>query len=105
MEVKCIRRGEQTYVLARSKHRRAKERAIRRRQLLGLHRELKGLSPSVSAGRLKDADKVQQRLGRLAERWPMAWRFVQVEVERNDRAGRGCPLDVSTRETPGGLGS
>ena len=83
VEVRSVRRGDQTYVLARSKDRRAKERAIRRRQLLGLHGELKRLSTNVSAGRLKDADKVQQRLGRLAERWPMAWRFVRVEVERD----------------------
>jgi transposase len=87
VEVKSVCRGDQTYVLARSRDRRAKERAIRRRQLLGLHRELKRLSANVSAGRLKDADKVQQRLGRLAERWPMAWRFVRVEVER-DAHGR-----------------
>jgi transposase len=83
VEVKSVSRGGQTYVLARSKDRRAKERAIRRRQLLGLHGGLKRLAASVSAGRLKDADKVQQRLGRLAERWPMAWRFVGPEVERN----------------------
>jgi transposase len=87
VEVKSVHRGDQTYVLARSKDRRAKERAIRRRQLLGLHEELKRLSANVSAGRLKDADKAQQRLGRLAERWPMAWRFVDVEVER-DANGR-----------------
>jgi len=43
---------------------------------------LKRLWTNVSAGRLRDADKVQQRLGRLAERWPMAWRFIRVEVER-----------------------
>jgi transposase len=87
VEVKSVRRDNQTYVLARSKDRRAKERAIRRRQLLGLHGELKRLSANVSAGRLKDADKVQQRLGRLAERWPMAWRFIHTEVVR-DAGGR-----------------
>jgi transposase len=87
VEVRSVHRGEQTYVLARSKDRRAKERAIRRRQLLGLNSELKRLSASVATGRLKNADKVQQRLGRLAERWPMAWRFVQVEVERPSATG------------------
>jgi transposase len=87
VEVRCVRRDGQTYVLARSKDRRAKERAIRRRQLLGLNGELKRLSASVAAGRLKNADKVQQRLGRLAERWPMGWRFVQVEVERPSATG------------------
>ena len=97
VEVKSVQRDDQTYVLARSKDRRAKERAIRRRQLLGLHRELKGLSQSVSAGRLKNADKVQQRLGRLAERWPMAWRFVQVEVERS-AAGQAAGVRWTYRQ-------
>jgi transposase len=87
VEVRSVQRGGQTYVLARSRDRRAKERAIRRRQLLGLNGELRRLSASVAAGRLKNADKVQQRLGRLAERWPMGWRFVQVEVERQTATG------------------
>jgi hypothetical protein len=51
--------------------------------LLGLHRDLKKLATSVSAGRLKDYDKVHQRIGRLGERWPKAWRFVRVQVEQN----------------------
>jgi len=83
VQVKCVHRGKETYVLARSKQRRLKERAMRRRQLLGLHRDLKKLAASVWAGRLKDYDKVHQRVGRLGERWPMAWRFVRVQVERN----------------------
>jgi transposase len=96
VEVKSVRRDDQTYVLVRSRDRRAKERAIRRRQLLGLHGELKKLSANVSAGRLKDSDKVQQRLGRLAERWPMAWRFVHVQVER-DAAGRAIRVHWTYR--------
>jgi transposase len=91
VEVKCIHRGNETYVLARSKQRRAKERAIRRRQLLGLHRDLGKLSARVAAGRLKDSDKVQQGLGRLGERWPAAWRFVSTEVQR-DAAGQATSV-------------
>ena len=91
VEVKCIPRGNETYVLARSKQRRAKERAIRRRQLLGLHRDLGKLSARVAAGRLKDSDKVQQGLGRLGERWPAVWRFVAIEVQR-DAAGHATSV-------------
>jgi transposase len=83
VEVKCVVRDGQSYVLARSKQRRAKERGIRRRQLIGLHGDLKKLSASVAGGRLKDSDKVQQRIGRLRERWPTAMAFVSTEVERN----------------------
>ena len=99
VEVKCVQQDGQTYVLARSRQRRLKERAIRRRQLLGLHADLKALSASVFAGRLKDADKVQQRLGRLSERWPMAWRFVRVEVTR-DEAGQVSRVCWSYKKAP-----
>jgi hypothetical protein len=84
VEVKSVERDGQTYVLARSIQRRAKEKAIRKRQLLGLHQDLKKLSKRVSDGRLKDADKVLENIGRLRERWPAASRFVSVEVERRD---------------------
>jgi transposase len=82
VEVKCVQRDGQAYVLARSKQRRAKERAIRRRQLLGWHRDMQRLQARVSAGRLKNADKVLEHIGRLRERWPAASRFAHVEVER-----------------------
>jgi transposase len=87
VEVKCVQRDGQTYVLARSKQRRAKERAIRRRQLRGWHRDLKALARRVSTGRLKNADKVREQIGRLRERWPGAARFAEVQVER-DAEGR-----------------
>lgn len=92
VELKCIHRSGNTYVLARSRQRRAKERAIRRRHLIGLHLDLKALAASVSSGRLKDGDKIQQRIGRLAERWPKAWPFVCVSVGSNDQ---DRPADVT----------
>jgi transposase len=84
VEVKSVERDGQTYVLARSTQRRAKEKAIRKRQLLGLHKDLKKLSKRVSDGRLKDADKALESVGRLRERWPAASRFVGVDVERSE---------------------
>jgi transposase len=100
VEVKCVERDGQSYILARSKQRRAKERAIRRRQLLGLHRDLKRLSSSVSAGRLKSGEKIQRRIGRLSERWPAAWKFVEVTAQ-SDRARQG--KQVSWRYKRGSL--
>ncbi len=91
VEVKCVQRDGQAYVLARSKPRRAKERAIRRRQLLGWHRDLKKLAARVRAGRLKDADKVLEQIGRLRERWPAASAFARVQVER-DENGRATAV-------------
>ena len=82
VEVKTIQREGETYVLARSTRRRLKERAIRKRQLLGLHGELKSLAARVSKGHLKNADKVLEQVGRLRERYPAASKFVRVEVVR-----------------------
>ena len=97
VEIKSVRRNGNTFVLARSKQRRAKERAIRRRHLLGLHRDLKALAGSVSARRLKDADKTQRRIGRLAERWPKAWPFVDVSVHQDD-SGRATGVTWAYRK-------
>ena len=91
VQVKLVRRGGEAYVLARSRLRRKKERAMRRRQLHGLRDDLRGLAKRVGGGRLKDAGKVQQAVGRLAERWPMGWRFVEVVVT-TDAAGRASAV-------------
>lgn len=78
VQVKVVQRDGQAYVLARSKLRRRKERAMRRRQLHGLRDDLRKLCKRVASGNLKDQAKVQQAIGRFAERWPGAWRFVSV---------------------------
>jgi transposase len=85
VEVKVVAREGQTYVLARSKARRAKEKAIRSRQLRGLHADLRKLTTTVAAGKLKQADKAWERIGRYRERWPAAARFVLPEVARNEQ--------------------
>jgi transposase len=78
VQVKVVQRDGQAYVLARSRLRRKKERAMRRRQLHGLRDDLGKLSRRVASGKLKDSEKVQQAIGRFAERWPAAWRFACV---------------------------
>lgn len=84
VEVQTVQRDGQTYVLARSKQRRLKERAIRRRQLLGWHAGLRKLAARVLNGHLKNADKVMEQVGRLRERWPAASKFASVEVSRDE---------------------
>jgi transposase len=97
VEVKSVERQGQTYVLARSIQRRAKEKAIRRRQLLGLHRDLTRLARRVWAGRLKNADKAVESIGRFRERWPAASRFANVDVERN-QAGQAAAVSWSYQQ-------
>ena len=86
VQVKRLRRGRVHYLLARSKPRRHKERAIRRRQRRGLARALRKLHALIAAGRLKKRDKVLERVGRLKARYPKACPFITIAV-----AARGRP--------------
>jgi transposase len=80
VEVKLLQREEVYYLLARSRPRRLKERAIRRRERRGLATALKKLHARVSAGRLKKRDKIVEAIGRLKERFPKARGFVTITV-------------------------
>jgi len=86
VEVKPLRRGRVHYLLARSKPRRQKERAMRRRQRRGLAQALRQLHAQIAAGRLKKRDKVLERVGRLKARYPKGCPFVTITV-----ASRGRP--------------
>ena len=86
VEVKPLRRGRVQYLLARSRPRRKKERAMRRRQRRGLAQALKKLQAQVAAGRLKKRDKILERVGRLQARYPKGRPFVTITV-----APRGRP--------------
>jgi transposase len=85
VEVKLLKRDEIHYLLARSKPRRAKERAMRRRQRRGLAKALKKLYLRVSKGRLKKRDKILEAVGRFKERFPKAHPFVTIHVGATHR--------------------
>lgn len=87
VKVQLLERGGETYVLARSVARASKESAIRRRQLVAFHRDLRALSAGIAAGRLKKADQILLRLGRLQERYA-SMRTYLAEC-RLERQGRG----------------
>ena len=53
VEIKTVQREGETYVLARSTQRRLKERAIRRRQLLGWQADLKKLAARTASRRTR----------------------------------------------------
>jgi transposase len=80
VEVKLRKRDDVHYLLARSKPRRRKERAIRRRQRRGLAKALRKLDARVRQGRLKKRDKILEAVGRLKERFPKARPFVTITV-------------------------
>ncbi len=85
VEVKPAERDGVAYLLARSSQRKKKERAMRRRQLLGLHRALRRLRERVGQGRLRQRDHVVERVGRLKERFPRAAKLAQITIARRGR--------------------
>ncbi len=80
VEVKLLKRGKIHYLLARSKSRRGKERAMRRRQRRAFAKRLKKLHDRVAQGRLKKRDTILEAIGRLKGRYPKAHPFVDIQV-------------------------
>ena len=86
VQVQLIGRQDEYYLLARSRPRRKKERAIRRRQRHRLARGLRRLEQLIATGRLKSRDKILERVGRLTGRYPKARPFVTITVSKAKRA-------------------
>jgi hypothetical protein len=80
--------GTETFVLARSRDRRQKEKAMHERFLDRMEEGLRKLAASAASGRLKDAGEARERLGRLRERY---W-----------RAGGAFDVSITPLEKPEG---
>jgi hypothetical protein len=83
VEVKALTRDGVHYLLARSRERQKKERAIRRRQRRALALALRKLHARVATGRLRNRDKIHEAIGRLKARFPKAVPFVTVALSDN----------------------
>jgi len=84
VQVQLVERDDEIYVLARSQARAQKELAMRRRWLQGASKDLRALQCSVRTGRLRDQRKIDQRLGRIQERWSTVWPYLQ-KIEAGPR--------------------
>jgi transposase len=81
VQVKLLPAEGELYVLAQSKDRVHKERAMRRRQLKGLVQRLKELAKMA----LK-RDQLLLKLGAAKSQFPAAWRLLRVQVPDKDAA-------------------
>jgi transposase len=72
VEVKkvVIPQGEETYILCRTAGRKEKEKAIRKRFSNRMEEALERLAKTIAAGRLKDRNKMERRLGRIQANHP-----------------------------------
>ncbi len=84
VEVKLTQRAgsDDTYVLARSVDRKAKEKAMHDRFETRLEDGLKKLQAAAQSGRLKDVAVAQQRVGRLKQKYTRAAGAFNVEISK-----------------------
>lgn len=89
VEVKqvAIPHGEERYVLCRTTGRKEKEQAIRKRFSTRMELALEKLQKTIAAGRLKDRNKMERRLGKIQAR----------HASVNDL------FEVALRDTPEGV--
>jgi transposase len=89
VEVKqvTVPQGEETYILCRTAGRKEKEKAIRKRFSTRLELAFERLQKAIAAGRLKDRNKMERRLGKIQAR----------HSQVNDL------FDVALRDTPEGV--
>lgn len=73
--------GAELHVLCRSDGREAKDRAIRDKHEQRLLADLKRLRTRVATGKLRDATKVHQAIGRLKERYSRVARYYEITYD------------------------
>jgi transposase len=82
VEVKkvAIPQGEETFILCRTSGRKEKEKAIRKRFSDRMEDALKRLGKTIEAGRLKDRNKMERRLGRIQASHPQVSDLYEVAL-------------------------
>jgi len=83
VQVKLLTEAGELYVLAQSKDRVNKERAMRRRQLKGLVTRLKELRTMELT-----RDQLLLKLGAAKNQFPAAWRLMAIQVSATEAVGR-----------------
>jgi transposase len=97
VRVKQARRGETTLALCLSQGREGKDRAIRDKHEKRLLADVARLQTSVANGRLKDAAKINERIGRLKERYPRVARYYRLAYDAAARRVT-CEPDEEKRQ-------
>ena len=101
VEVKLVAhpdgRGAEQYLLCRSSARRQKEAAMLELARQRLRAQLDKTDRSLQRHPVKDAGKIERRIGRWLGRFPSAERLIEVDVERNATSGYACGLKITER--------
>jgi len=87
--------GQEKFILARSRDRRQKEKAMHQRFLDRMEAALERMSSSAAKGRLKDPSVAYMRLGRLRERYWRAASAFDVKIDQITRSNGKPGLQVT----------
>jgi transposase len=88
---------EETFVLCRSAGRKEKENAILNRFVNNLETQLLKIAGQVQAGKAKDRQKVERRIGRLLERNSRAASLFSIEVTETG-TGKDAQLSINIKK-------
>ena len=92
--------GTETFILARSADRRAKEQAMHQRFLERLEAGLQKIEAQARAGRLRDPGLANRRLGRLLEKnWRAAGAF-EVTIQKLPQVEEKAHLRIAWKRNP-----
>lgn len=80
------KRLKETFVLTKSAGRHEKEKAMRERAMKLVEKGFKGIVRQVARGKLKDAQKVLVRIGKLLGRFPSVAKFYQWKLTPKGKA-------------------
>jgi len=100
IEVKLVRHPDgsahEQYLLCRSRARRQKEVAMIELARQRLQAQLNKTHASLQRHPVREAGKIERRIGRWLGRFPAAERLIEVSVQR-DAQGRACGLKITER--------
>jgi transposase len=81
VQIKRRQKGDEVYILCLSEGRKEKDRAIREKQQERLIKDLERLKTRIEKGHLKKAEKINQAIGRLQERYPRVARYYEIQYQ------------------------
>jgi transposase len=85
VQIKRRQKGQEVYLLCLSEGRKEKDRAIRETHQLRLKKDWEKLKARVEKGRLKEAKKINQAIGRLQERYPRVARYYHMDYDAEQK--------------------
>jgi transposase len=86
VDVQLVRSEGCNYVLCRSEQRIAKDKAIREKHEQRLIADLEKLSKRIASGKLTEAKKIDEAIGRLKERYPRVARFYELSRDAKSKS-------------------